>query len=273
MALAQKKLLRGFLMQSNERIDNYVDDLVSVIIPTYNAEKYIDKTIESVLAQTYKNFEIIVVDDDSSDKTWGILKRMYRDHGKIYCCKLAENSGAAIARNEAMGKAKGQYIAFLDSDDVWLPRKLEKQISILKQEKKGFCYGAIEMIDENGKKLKNKRKITERADYKVLLKNTVIATSTVVLDRKIVGSVIMPNIRSGQDYATWLSILRKGYTAIGIDEVLVQYRRGKGSLSSKKIWNYKKVWRIQVECENISPLKATYNIFYYIINAIKKYYL
>lgn len=199
-------------MQSNERMDSYVDNLVSVIIPTYNAEKYIDRTIESVLGQTYRNFEIIVVDDASSDKTWEILKRMCREHGKMYCYKLAINSGAAIARNEAMWRAKGQYIAFLDSDDMWLPRKLEKQISILKQEKKGFCYGAIEMIDENGKKLKNKRKIIKKVDYNVLLKNTVIATSTVVLDREIIGNVNMPNIRSGQDYATWLSILREGHT-------------------------------------------------------------
>lgn len=250
-----------------------LDGMVSVIIPVYNAEKFIEQTIKSVLSQSYKNFEIVLVDDCSTDASGNIIKSMQKEHSEIRYYKLDKNSGAAVARNKAIELAEGQFIAFLDSDDCWKPEKLEKQIQLANEKKAEFVFNAIEMIDENGNLVKGKRKIPSRVDYKFLLTNTVIPTSGVLIDISKTGKFQMPLIRSGQDYATWLMLLRDGRVAYGLNEALTQYRRTEGSLSSKKSKNWKKVWRIQVEFEKINPLIAYIHCFMYAINAVKKYYL
>lgn len=246
--------------------------LISVIIPVYNVEKFIENTINSVLNQTYKNIEILIMDDCSVDNSAELIKCLAKEHSQIKYYKLKINSGAAVARNKGIELAEGEYIAFLDGDDRWKPDKLEKELSLAKDKNAGFIFTAIEMIDENGNIVKKKRKIKEKVDYKFLLSNTIIATSSVLIDISKLGKFQMPLIRSGQDYATWLMLLRDGGYAYGVDEALTQYRRTKKSLSSKKTKNWKKVWNIQVQIEGIKPARAYLNCVGYIFNAIRKYF-
>lgn len=245
--------------------------MVSVIIPIYNSEKYIEETIESVLNQTYTNFEIIIVDDCSSDKS-GIIARQYKEvHSNIKYVLQEKNEGVAVARNKGISIAKGRYIAFLDSDDIWDINKLSKQLEFMDKKNAKLSFTAIEMIDENGNLLKEKREVKEIIDYNFLLKNTMIPTSSVIVDRSISGEFNMTLRRSGQDYSTWLKLLRDGDLAYGINEALVKYRIRNNSLSSKKLKSIRQVWDIQTKDENINKINAYINILFFIINAVKKY--
>lgn len=248
------------------------EELVSVIIPVYNCEGYIDKTVASVLNQSYKNIEIIIVDDCSTDSSASRIKRLAEKDNRLTPIFLKKNSGVAVARNTAIKMARGRYVAFLDSDDLWYKNKLKKQISFMQNGKIGFSYTAIEMIDENDKIIKLKRPVKDIVDYDFLLKNTIIPTSSVVIDLNKFGKFEMPQLRSFQDYATWLMLLRNGSKAYGIDETLVQYRRRSGSLSSNKLKNFKKVWRIQVKNEGLNPFVASINCLSYMFYGVKKYF-
>lgn len=251
----------------------YQNEKVSVIIPIYNAEKYITSTINSILGQTYRDFEIIVIDDCSTDSSKECVKRLCESHPNIIYRLQEKNAGVAVARNMGLDIASGRYVAFLDSDDEWKKEKLEKQIRYMHSQGAGFVFSAIEMVDEEGKLIRSKRKVKEKVSYQYLLKNTVIPTSSVVIDRNKVLDFRMPLMRSGQDYATWLMILRTGIVAYGIDEALVKYRVARGSLSSNKLKSIKQVWEIQVKQEKIPPFIAGYNTCWFVWNALKKYLL
>jgi len=249
----------------------FVKDLVSVITPVYNAERFLENTLKSVVDQTYKDIEIVLVDDCSKDKSAKIIERFMSEDIKIIYHLQDMNRGAGVARNKALELARGQYVAFLDSDDVWMSQKIEQQITLMKEKQTGFSYAAIEMIDEYGKQIKSKRDLKETCDYKYLLRNTIIATSTVVIDRTLLGDFRMPLRRGGQDYATWLMLLRNGEIAHGINEVLCQYRVASGSLSSNKFKSIKQVWEIQTQDEKMKRIPAVLNASWFIINALKKY--
>lgn len=243
------------------------NETVSVIIPVYNDEKYIGQAIDSVLAQTYQDIEILVVDDASTDET----SRLVQAYGNaVKYVRLDQNEGVAVARNAGLFLASGRYVAFLDSDDCWLPIKLEKQLASFKQIVSGFCYTAYERMDLDGKVIKADLPFRNYVDYRILLKNTLIATSTVLIDRNRLGDFRMPLMRSGQDYATWLQLLRNKEVALGVDEVLVRYRVGRKSLSSNKWSSIGQVWSIQTRQERIPLLKAAYNTICFSLNALKK---
>lgn len=249
----------------------YIDALVSVITPVYNAEKFIKKSLEAVLLQTYKKIEIILVDDCSKDSSAEIIKEYCSSHSGIVYYLQEKNMGAGAARNKALELAKGRYVAFLDSDDIWRPEKIEKQIELMKKTNALMSYTAIEMIDENGKLIKTKRNVKESCGYKYLLHNTMIPTSSVIVDRTQAGDFRMSLRRGGQDYATWLMLLRNGAKAEGINEALVQYRVSAGSLSSNKLKSIKQVWEIQTSDEGINAISAGFNVICFAINALKKY--
>ena len=250
----------------------YITGMVSVITPLYNAEKYIKETIYSVLNQTYKDIEMILIDDCSTDDSAKKIKELCEQHSEIVYFKQIENLGAGIARNKALEMARGQYVAFLDSDDLWMPDKIEKQIQLMKKKGSPFSYTAIEMVDENGGTIKEKRNVQECCDYNYLLRNTLIATSTVVIDRDMLGDFRMSLRRGGQDYATWLGLLRTGIVANGLNENLVKYRIRSNSLSSNKLKSIKQIWEIQTQDEKINKFDVVFNIICFGINAIKKYY-
>lgn len=250
---------------------NFENGLVSVIIPVYNAERFLRQSIESVINQTYKKVEIIIIDDFSKDSTPLIIKHYSELYNNIFYYRQSNNQGVAVARNIGLDLACGQYVAFLDSDDIWEPIKIEKQILLMKSKRASISYTAIVMIDEQGKVIREKRNIILKVDYNILLKNTVIATSSIVVDRNFHGEFHMPLLRSGQDYATWLFLLRGGVMAYGINEGLVQYRITKGSLSSNKLKSIKQVWSVQVYQEKVNIIRAYYNTFWFILNALRKY--
>lgn len=250
----------------------YDNQLVSVIIPVYNSEKYIRKSVESAISQTYKNIEIILVDDFSTDKSTTIIDDLFKKYNNITCYYFEKNRGVAFTRNKALDLANGRYVAFLDSDDLWYDDKIEKQIELLNKHKAAFGYTAIEMIDQFDNVTKTKRKVISTINYPFLLKNTMIATSSTIIDRNIIGDFHMPLLRSGQDYATWLIILKSGIIAYGINEVLVKYRKSSKSLSSNKFKSLKQVISIQIEQEKIPFFKAYYNGLWFLFNAFKKHF-
>lgn len=252
--------------------EKFQDNLVSVITPVYKAEKYLRKTIDSVLDQTYPNIEMILVDDCSPDHSKEIIEEYQKKTDKLVYHKQKKNMGAGVARNTALEIGKGRYVAFLDSDDLWKPEKIKKQIRLMKKYNAPFCFTAIEMIDGDDKITKSKRPVKRRVDYKFLLHNTMIPTSSVVIDRWQCGDFRMPLRRGGQDYATWLSLLRDGKIAYGINDALTQYRIDGESLSSNKLKSVKQIWEIQTQDEKINKVTAACNIVVWAGNSVKKYF-
>lgn len=255
-------------MTTDYRFDN---EVVSVITPVYNAQKYLQETILSAINQTYKNIEIVLVDDCSTDGSADIIFELKDKYPNIVYFRQPENRGAGVARNKALELASGRYVAFLDADDIWKPEKTDKQLQLMKEMNSPFSYTAIEMIDVSGNVVKKKRKIKKSIDYNFLLHNTMIATSTVIIDRSILGDFRMHLRRGGQDYATWLKLLRNGTDAVGVDEALEQYRVSSNSLSSNKFKSIVQVWEIQTQDEKINKFFAIWHIICFVFNAFKKY--
>ncbi len=183
---------------------------------------------------------------------------------------MNEIQGTAVVRNTAIENSRGRFLAFLDSDDIWKPDKLEKQIKFMLDNNVGFSFTDYETITEEGNRTGNIIKVPKCVNYDYLLKNTIIGCLTVVLDKNIVGDVVMPLIRTRQDFATWLSILKKGHNAYGLNEVLAQYRLVEGSISSNKLQAAKRNWYVYRNIEKLSLLKSLYVFSGYIYNAVKK---
>lgn len=250
-------------MKNNDKIDK----LVSVITPVYNSEKYIAGTIKSVLSQTYNNWEMLIVDDCSNDNTLGVIKEFKDPRIKYF--RLDENAGAAVARNKALEKAKGKYIAFLDADDMWKPEKLEKQVNFMIENNYGFSFTGYEILREKENKV---IKAPMRLNYSKFMKNTIIGTLTVMVNTDIVGEVRLVNVRKDHDSMTWAKLLREGHLAYGLNENLAYYRKVKGSISSNKTKAAINHWNNCRNIEKLSLLKCSYYFFFYVINAIKKHY-
>lgn len=251
----------------------YIENKISVIMPAYNASKYIGKAIISVIKQNYSNLELIIIDDCSSDNTSEIIQQFQKNYENIVYIKMENNSGVAKTRNKGLSIASGQYIAFLDSDDVWLEDKLTKQINIFK-ENKGipFTYTAINIINEKDEIVKKAKKIKTKATYKILLRNTYVATSTVIIDREVTGDFLMPLRKSAEDYSLWLMLLKNFGMAKGINEALVNYRKTENSLSANKMKEIKYFMQVQREDMHIGRIRVLFNTFCYILHAIKKHY-
>lgn len=239
-----------------------------MITPMYNAEKWIEETIQSVQSQSYKQWEMIIVDDCSTDGSPEIVLKLQKKDERIRYYRNNANCGVADSRNRAINHAKGQYIAFLDSDDKWYPEKLERQISKMQSEHAAFCYSACDVIDECGEKV-NVRYVPEKADYARLLKGNVIPCLTVVLDRKYIPEILMPKLHH-EDYAAWLKLTQSGITACGINEALAGYREAGTSVSSDKLQAMKWTWTIYRQFLGLSILKSCYCFFFYAVNALRK---
>ena len=184
-------------------------ELVSIITPTYNCGKFIARTIESVINQTYENWEMIIVDDCSKDNTKEIVEQYTSNDDRIKYFLLEKNSGAAVARTKAMELAQGNYMAFLDSDDIWKCDKLEKQLAYMKENNLNFCCTAYEQIDEDDNKLSRVIKTVKKTDYNRLLLDCPVGNSTVMYNVEKMGKFEVPNIRKRNDDALWLQMLKK----------------------------------------------------------------
>ncbi|MGP4038863.1 glycosyltransferase family 2 protein [Gracilibacillus sp. D59] len=245
-------------------------NLVSVITPTYNSETYIRDTIESVREQTYPHWEMIIVDDGSTDNTISIIEKYQNEDNRIRLIPLKKNQGAAVARNKAMKNAQGRYIAFLDSDDQWLPEKLERQLLFMNQHDYAFSYTKyleVHSDDQHNKVVT----IPDSVEYNDLLKNCVIGCLTVILDRNKIDKIEMVNIRARQDYALWLNLTRRGFKAFGLQETLAKYRVRHNSISSNKIKMAKQNWKVYREVEKLSLSKSVWYFMHYAYFKLRKY--
>ncbi len=229
--------------------------LVSIVMPSYNTAKYITETIESVLNQTYPFWELIIVDDCSTDDTDRVVKP-YLENERVRYLKNNYNSGAAVSRNYALREAKGKWIAFLDSDDVWLPEKLEKQIEFMLTNNYHFSYTNYEEIDEESKPLNvfvtGPKKITKQGMFNYCWMGCL----TVMYDAEVVGVIQIEDIKKNNDYAMWLKVCRKAKCYL-LNEQLAKYRKRSCSISRHGVktligWHYK-LWH---EAEERSSLVA-----------------
>jgi teichuronic acid biosynthesis glycosyltransferase TuaG len=244
---------------------------VSIITPCYNSSTFVSNCINSVLSQSFQNWEHIIVDDCSNDESVASIKAYSGVDSRIRLIKHKHNRGAAASRNTAIGKARGRYVAFLDADDMWLPEKLDIQLGLMEKNNWAFCFSDYSIVDADGNIIKDHVGVPYRIDYRGLLKNTVIGCLTVVIDSHKIGDLRMPEeLRSGQDYALWYRILRTGMVAYGIDSVMAQYRVVPGSVSYNKVNAARRMWRLYREYENINVLLSSWYFLNYSINAIRK---
>lgn len=239
---------------------------VSVIIPMHNSSKHIEECLKSVINQTYKNIEVIVIDDASEDNSLELVKRI--KDSRIRIIKLKENVGAANSRNEGIKEATGDYICFLDSDDYWIIDKLDRQVKFMEDNNYTFIYGGYDYFKKGRRK---KAKVPKSMTYNQLLKNHAIFTSTVMLNMSYLKKeeIYMPDIKRGQDYGAWWNILKKGITAYAITDTIAIYRVGEKSLSSNKFKAIDRTWKL-FKRENLSYPKRVYYFINYAINAMKR---
>ena len=248
--------------------------LVSIITPNFNTEKFVAKTIESVLKQTYDNWEMIIVDDASTDKSVEIIKKYASNEPRIHLIQLDKNNGQGNARNIATKFASGDYIAFLDSDDIWHPDKITIHIRFMLEKNADFSHTSYGFIDESDNRIMQTYHVSSYpVSYKNLLKRTEIGCLTVIYKIKTVGKRFMPLLKRKQDYALWLEILKDGFVSHPLDEELAYYRQRKGSTTNNKfnliIDHYKFLRRTQ----SLNPFLALYYTLAWGLNGLKKYYL
>lgn len=241
--------------------------LVSIISPLFNSERFIPDLVASVQAQSFSDWEMILVDDCSSDGSVAIAEAFVAVDARVKLIKLDVNSGAAVARNAGIKAAQGRYIAFLDSDDVWLPTKLEKQLEFMRRGDIAFSYCAYEKIDEEGEVF-GRVGVPRKVSYRGLLKVCVIGCLTAMYDTEKVGKVYMPLIRKRQDLGLWLRILRKVPYAHGLPDVLARYRVRSDSISANKRVAARYTWQLYREHEQLSFLVSLYYFSFYAVNGI-----
>ena len=228
--------------------------MISIVTPVYNAAAFIQKTMEMVQKQEYTDWEWLLVDDCSKDNSCEVIENYLKERPdeRIHLIKKEKNEGAALTRNRGIQEAKGRYIAFLDADDVWLPKKLSLQMEFMKKKDAGFVFTAYEFGDEEAVGTGKIVHVPETLTYKEALSRTVIFTTTVLFDTEKIPKelIYMPNVPS-EDSATWWQILRAGNVAYGLDQVLAIYRRPAKSLSSNKLKAIQRIWYLYRKVEKL----------------------
>lgn len=246
------------------------EPLVSIITPLYNSEKYIGETIESVLNQTYKNWEMLIVDDCSKDNGVKIVNEYVLKDKRIKLFKNEKNEGVSFTRNKAIDLSQGIYIAFLDSDDLWKKEKLKKQISFMEKNNIDLSYTGYEKINMDGS-LRGEIRVPEKLDYKELLKNCLIGFLTAIYLKEKFKIYRFKKIKA-EDYIFWLEILKQMDYAYGIQESLAYYRVSNNSRSSNKFDIVKFHWKIYREYEKLNFFKAVYYYFIYIKRGVIRFF-
>lgn len=232
-----------------------MEELVSIIMPTYNCQNYIDKSIESVLLQIYKNWELIIIDDCSIDSTYSIIKNYMLKDNRIKYIRLSKNYGVAVARNKGIEIAEGVFLAFLDSDDLWKETKLQKQIKFMQDNQYYFTCTTYGKIDENGKIKDKIIRCKEKYDYNLILKECP-GNSTVIYNAQKLGKFYVENIKKRNDFLMWLKVIKVADKAYGIDEILGYHRERKGSISSNKIDLLKYQWYVYRQFEKLPLMRS-----------------
>lgn len=246
-------------------------ELISIIVPVYNVEKYIVETMDCVRRQTYSDWELLLVEDGSTDRTAEIIAHYTKQTGdkRIHLLRQPYNMGAARARNRALAEAKGRYIAYLDADDLWTPEKLERELAFMQEKNAAFAFTGYEFADEKGNGTGKVVRVPETLTYKQALKNTTIFTTTVMFDTaKIDKNKLEMPVMKSEDTALWWSVLRSGYVAYGLDENLVKYRRIGKSLSSNKLEAIRRIWMLYRKAEGLSVVSSAWNFCFWAVRAV-----
>lgn len=250
-----------------------MNQMISVIVPVYNVEKYIHETIQSVVNQTYQDWELLLVEDGSSDNSRVVIEEYIKASAgeNIRLVVQPENGGAARARNRGLKEAKGRYIAYLDGDDLWAPDKLERQLLFLQEKDAAFTFTGYEFANEAGEGTGKVVRVPDTLSYHQALGNTTIFTSTVMFDTQKIPKehLEMPCVKS-EDTALWFRILRSGCTAHGLDENLVKYRRVGKSLSSNKIEAVRRIWNLYRKSEKLSLAASAWYFCCWAVRAVKR---
>jgi teichuronic acid biosynthesis glycosyltransferase TuaG len=246
------------------------DQLVSIIVPAYKAAPYIRRTIESVIAQTYPHWEMLIADDCSPDDTREVVKQWSQRDPRVKLIALERNGGPAAARNASLQRASGRWIAFLDSDDMWLPQKLERSLAHAQANRAALVFTGYRRISGDESRLGEPIHVPRTLTYGQLLGNTAIATSTVLIDRSIAGDVRMERVFY-DDFVCWLSILQRGHVAHGLDEDLMRYRVLAQSVSRNKGRSAREVWKTYRDVLQLNPPAAAWHFSRYAFNALRKY--
>lgn len=242
-------------------MSEYIDGLVSIVTPNYNCQKYIAETIESVLKQTYTNWEMLIVDDCSTDGSYETALEYSKKDTRIKVFRNENNLGAAVSRNKALDVANGEYIAFLDSDDLWLPEKLEKQIKFMQDNGCDFSFTEYDLIDENGKSLGKRAKVVKKLTYSKLLFHDYIGCLTAVYVHKKFATIRSYDIKSNNDYGLFLQILKKSEDALGYKISLAKYRVRKNALSRNKIRKIKPYFVLMCDKLKVPWCRAAFFLF------------
>ena len=248
--------------------------LVSIITPVYNSEPFLRDCIDSVLSQSYMNWELILIDDNSADNSWKICQNASRFDNRIIAFRNDVNLGAGSTRNRGIDYARGEFIAFLDSDDLWQKEKLRIQIGLMNEHKAVLSHTSYEYMSEYGVCTGNMLKVSQKAvSYRDLLKRTEIGCLTAVYSQARLGKIFMSSRRNMQDYELWLSILNKGHSSLPIDFVLAKYRVRTGSVSSNKTSLVSKHFTFLVETQKMSNLRALYYTLWWGLNGLKRHWI
>ncbi|WP_035261188.1 glycosyltransferase family 2 protein [Desulfonatronum lacustre] len=233
--------------------------LISIITPTFNSSAYLKQTAISVRSQTHQKWEWLITDDFSQDGTWQMIQDLCASDSRIKAVRNDANQGPAFSRNRSMDRAKGHYFAFLDADDVWLPHKLSTHLDFMAFGNLSFSFTAFEVIDRHGKftgKVVDGKSRSTVNYENMLRKKATMGCSTVIIERDMVGDARMPELRTGQDYAFWLTLLRTGLLATCLPVALTKYRIVPGSLSRNKIGKARRQWQIYRKHEKLGFFKS-----------------
>ena len=242
------------------------EDYIDIILPNYNSSKFLKQTLKSILAQTYKNWRLIIIDDCSDYKTIDILKKYIKDQ-RIKIFWLKKNKGAGFCRNYAIKKTKSPYIAFIDSDDIWEKTKLEKQINFMTQNNYLFTYTYYETFGEKKKIISPPLKF----NFSDFIHNTSIATSTMMVKRSEIKNIKFTNTKICEDYFFKCKLLKKVNYAFCLNKFLTKYRIRKNSLQSNIFRNFFWIWKINKDYNKLNLLENFFSLLHISINSVKKY--
>jgi teichuronic acid biosynthesis glycosyltransferase TuaG len=245
--------------------------LVDIILPVYNSENFIIKTIESILNQKFKNWRLMIIDDNSLDNTYNIIKKnysIYLKKKKFFLYQNQKNRGQGFSRNFLLKKTKAKYVAFIDSDDLWKKNKLFEQINFMKKKKYDFTFTDYKILKEN--KEINEIKAPVFFNYNNFVSNTSIATSTIIINRKAIGKIKFPNIRLCEDYVFKCNLLKK-LPAYNLCKANIYYRIRADSLQSYRLRVFFAVWKINKNFNNMNLLQNLLSLFFISLNSLKKY--
>lgn len=245
--------------------------LVSIITPTYNSAKHITETIKSVQNQTFTNWEMIIVDDCSSDNTEEIVKKIQKEDDRIQFFKLKENSGSGVARNLGIEKATGHFMTFIDSDDIWFPEFITNSVDTIQKTNTPFVFSSYKRSNENLEFIYSDFIVPQKVTYTDILKSNSISCLTAFLDIKSLGKKYMPKIRKRQDMGLWLQYLKEIPCAYGIQQPQAIYRIRENSLSRNKSNLLKYQWEFYREVEKLPLFKSVYYMLHWMYRGFMKY--